>query len=954
MDQDPGESRIDRANVADGVPQREDSAQREGPQRGDSAHREAPARTAAAGDLEPVGGAEDLRAGADVRIEYEAGAITCERIDSESEPLIGRLRDAFEYHVAALAAPQTCWLGRTGGSSAAFSGAGSAAALPCGLLLGDFEIVGELGRGGMGVVYRARQVSLGREVALKVLPAYARYGRMAVQRFLTEARAASRLHHSNIVPIYGQGEYQGQFYYAMELIEGVSLDRLIRGGELRADWRGLAAMMAEVGEALEYAHRRGVIHRDVKPHNLLSGRNNRLYLTDFGLAYLAGEPHETASGEVMGTPAYLSPEQIRGNPAEIDHHTDVYSLGVTLYEAVAGCKPYGGQTRDQIVLEICTADPRPPRRVNPRVPVDLETICLRAMEKEAGRRYASAGLMAQDLRRFAEGRRIAARRTGRLTKAGRWMRRHRMLTTAVTAAVLVGFLAFGWAGSARLARQREAQRLVDHAYGLLVYHDLDDGSLVAEDLARAAELGDQQPELYLAQALICLDRFDEAEAIGHLNRCLARAPNDVRAKYLLAWAYANASEPAKAQQAVAEADGEGSPPAADAVFFRGEALHFTDPPAAIECYREAAALRERDHGFFGQALLHLARARNQQLYATRSLESFSEVVASLEQLVEHQSYRGYPHYLLSIAHRLAAEVYSGSSGTRDDSLVQQHYAQALEWARRGQVIEPDSDRPITAEAECLESMGRLAEAEEARTRAIAVASNERHRWEGYHYRWRLRYWLNDFEGALSDLATCAGYDPQSLFYSHIYPGLVLAEMGDYDGAEAQIRAVAEAHPARALDVLWAATGLRLLGQPAAADSLLRERADAGLDYASGLVPPQTEEWVRALYERCVGGGSDAELDILASGVAAPWRLRGELAFHLAAVRLAEGDRAGALDAFRRAYRSFDEETRYTYHAKLVCVKMDADPAWPVWIGDRAVGSACAAGAAESEEDHVEH
>lgn len=881
--------------------------------------------------------------------------------------LVASLRTAFELEAEALRTPGACRLCGAAGSSAASRHYLTAPGLSAGSRLGDFEILGELGRGGMGIVYRARQLSLGREVALKVLPPRGARRRTAVQRFRIEAQAAARLHHTNIVAVHAQGEHSGCFYYAMELVEGVGLDTVIHSrrdllsstharngssaGRLtekaepaaspadaataevhwtNQDYRHVAALMAEVADALACAHRHSVIHRDVKPHNLLLGTNNRLHLTDFGLARLTDGPHLTVSGEVMGTPAYLSPEQVRGHGTEIDHRTDIYSLGVTLYEVLTRRKPFGGQTREEILAGICTAEPVPPRRLDPRIPVELETICRRAIEKDPRRRHPSAAKLAEDLRRFSEGRAILSRRPSRLEKALRWAARHKSLTAAAVVIAAAGLLSAGLGWTAHAARQREAQRLVRDAYEQLAYVDYHAPELVQADIDRAAALGADPADLDLARALACLGTNDEPDAIHHLTAILQRDPTDQRTQYLLAWAQWRNGEHAAARATFDLAEQHGPPAAADAWFFRGLAMHFDEPLTAIESYRQANTVRARDHALYPQAVLHLARARNQQVYTARSLDAFPEAVASLRQLIEHEQYGAYPYYLLSISHRLAAEIYSGSSGTRGDSLVAEHYAQALEWARVGQGADPASDRPVTAEAECLESMGRYAQAIEARTRAIELAGKGIRRWEGYHYRWRLLYWTGELEAALEDVAMAADYDPQCPFYAHVYPALIRAEMGDLPAALAHARALAAEAPNSAQAVLWSATCLRLLGRPEEAETLLADRADA-VDFAAELVPPQSEEWMRALYAHCRAGGHLAELEALAAEAGAPWRLWGEAQFHAAALRLSAGDRAGALVGFQRAYRCFDGERRYTYHAKLICNRMQSDPAWPGWI-----------------------
>ncbi|MEE8170703.1 MAG: protein kinase, partial [Phycisphaerae bacterium] len=365
-------------------------------------------------------------------------------------------------------------------------------------VLGDFEILGLLGRGGMGVVYRARQRSLNRTVALKVLPARIEGGSALVERFRREANAAARMHHTNIVSVHTQGEQDGFLFYAMDLLEGRTLSEALRDDGLdfldavsrspetadaapksaadardarpagtNHDYHRLASLFAEVADGLEHAHRQGVIHRDVKPNNLLINRIGHLHLTDFGLAQLLHEPSITMTGETIGTPAYMSPEQIDTRRGGVDHRTDIYSLGVTFYECLTGRRPFTGATRQELVLRICDSEPVSPRKTHPSIPIDLETICLRAMRKTPNRRYDTAGEMAADLRRFAERLPILARRMGPFEKTVRWVRRRPALSGAIC---LAGLLIVA-AAAVISARRSSADVLVQRAYDDLAYGD---------------------------------------------------------------------------------------------------------------------------------------------------------------------------------------------------------------------------------------------------------------------------------------------------------------------------------------------------------------------------------------------------------------------------------------------------------------------------------------------------
>ena len=387
-----------------------------------------------------------------------------------------------------------------------------------------------------------------------------------------------------------------------------------------------------------------------------------------------------------------------------------------------------------------------------------------------------------------------------------------------------------------------------------------------------------------------------------------------------------------------QAENMDQPRTAPEWFFRGMAAHFDKPELAIESYRQASVVRAQEHEFYPQAVLHLARARNQQMYRTRAIDMFWESKAALMQLIENDNYDAYPYYLLSIAHRLAAEIYEGSVGTRDDgSLVEHHYAEALMWARRGQAIDPQDTRTVNAEATCLESMGLFAEALDARTRAIDLSSTPIERCEGHHYRWRLCYWTGLFDQALDDIAFHAECDSDSLFYAHFYPALVHAELGDMEEALADARAIVDTErdadsqgPVPASRVLWAASCLRLLGEEEEAIELLdlmRDRAD----FSTGLIAPKTETWTRTLYAFAANEVSFDELTALTDEIAKPWSLRGEAHFHAGAIALAAGRRSDAISHFFRAYRAFDGEEKCTFHAKIVSVRLQQTPSWPSWI-----------------------
>jgi serine/threonine-protein kinase len=354
-----------------------------------------------------------------------------------------------------------------------------------------YEVEMALGRGGMGVVYRARHLRLNRLVALKMLLSGAYADSRELARFLREAEAVAGLRHPNIVQVHDMGDHEGRPYFTMEYVEGGSLAQKLMGTPQCVSFA--AAWVATLAEAVQVAHQGGIIHRDLKPANILLQRKPELpvpnshegnpdtgsispappsdldyrigdfdpKIADFGLArHFERESVLTQSGTPVGTPSYMAPEQGKGQTNGIGPGVDIYALGAILYELLTGRPPFKGETPAETVMQVIQQEPVPPARLNAKVPRDLETICLKCLQKEPARRYASAAALADDLRRFGDGRPIKARPVGWAERLRRWCRRKPAAAAlAVTALALVGLALAG----ARSAELRQAERRTETA-----------------------------------------------------------------------------------------------------------------------------------------------------------------------------------------------------------------------------------------------------------------------------------------------------------------------------------------------------------------------------------------------------------------------------------------------------------------------------------------------------------
>jgi len=600
--------------------------------------------------------------------------------------------------------------------------------------LGDFELLQEIGRGGMGVVFEARQISLDRRVALKVLPPGIGLTRQATERFEREARAAAKLHHTNIVPVYAIGEDSGCHFYAMELIEGQSLSEVLydlgdsgssplmdetltlRGGSARSDsssrsgtnqaapniatlsetgsgnrkrFDAVAGLISEVADALDYAHGRGVIHRDIKPSNLMLSGDGRLCITDFGLARMAQEPGITASGLLLGTPAYMSPEQVASGRVKLDHRTDVYSLGAVLYEMLTHRRPFPGESREQVLTAILSTDPKPPRRINPRIPLDLETICQKAMEKFPDQRYPTGGDMARDLQEYLHGGLISARRASVLRRSWKSIRRHPVAWTAATLTTLLVVVVGGVGGVLSAQRAEETARRVLADARL----EMSSG-IYGEALEKVDGVLEDFPELSSARVLraqLLMKNNRVLDAVVEARRLLEEAPEDWTAHLILARAAnsihvqgLDADEHIRAVESMA-------PETAEAYFLRSFLAGSSSQ--AIELLNRALELNPADNE------------------------------ALVERINRHEALKDHPAALQDCERLIVARPRS-SQGRRMKArieLARYDLKSAMREIDRAIELDPEDAKNFELRANIHRTAGRLDEALADRDRAIALA-----------------------------------------------------------------------------------------------------------------------------------------------------------------------------------------------------------------------------------------
>jgi serine/threonine protein kinase len=844
--------------------------------------------------------------------------------------------------------------------------------------VGDFEIVRELGRGGMGAVYEALQVSLNRKVALKVLHAGLGLTPSAVERFRREAEAAAKLHHTNIVPVYATGEQGGTHFYAMELIDGPSLDQVIQqlrrqasvgetfGAEpgarravapdqvaddlavtalyienaakaanvpvltlssLSSDGRyfdTVARILAEVADALDYAHQNGVIHRDIKPSNLLLAPAGRLSVTDFGLARVLEQPGMTMTGEFVGTPAYMSPEQIASGRIRLDHRTDIYSLGATLYELLTLEPPYTAQSREQLLAQILQKEPKPPRRVQKRVPADLETICLKCLEKDPDRRYHSAGKLADDLRRYVDRFAISARRAGPIQKLAKWARRRPGIAAslgglllAVGAVVVLLYRAHRAEQERLFAQQQADARLRDEqarALGQLLNEKIRNAFMVASsgDLERTdaaikeiEALGASTGQVRLLRGVVAYFRKDIEAATSELEQAARLLPESIAARALLAIACAEHGDEDRHGQLNREMH-KLVPVSAEDYLFRGYARQVNEMGEGLPDMDEGIRLGDSP---LGRALRAIVRAN-------RAIDSADPLEADAA-LADADAARGMRPdnqmvlYASAYSRLLAAAVY------REAQLPEKRRVALNQVASDVRALEPYIEfsgpawmiwqyyHDIGESAHALEVARRLP-ARPGSTLAVLCAVSL--------YR----------DGRLSEVVKYLDERQGSVIIGEMTRGFVLAELPD-DGLQRARDAcdrLAQRYPNESWERQYRGQLLLFLGS--------RDKALAAF---RGFRPPfvESESWQKffeAMRRFCCGELT-AE-DYLALAGRSRWK-QGLAHFDIGLFRLADGDRPAARDHFEKALKTYSIwEFQWTW-SLMFQSRLEHDPNWPPWI-----------------------
>ncbi len=792
-----------------------------------------------------------------------------------------------------------------------------------GFKLGDFRIVREIGRGGMGVVYEAVQLSLGRRVALKVLPPNVVVSENALERFHREAHTGGRLHHSNIVPVYAVGEENGISYYAMQLINGRSLSYFLK--TVREDgkpqdedyYRRIAKWGRQVADALGYAHDQGIVHRDIKPANLLFDTKDNAWVFDFGLARAADDPTITQSGDLLGTVRYMSPEQASGR-GKLDGRSDVYSLGVTLYELATLSPPFDGESRDTLLRDVTQNEPRPIRHVVPQAPRDLETIVAKCMQKDPSARYQHASEVAEDLRRFLSLEPIHARRTPYRVRAWRWVRKHR--THVGVAVALIAFLVSGYLIRAKLRRE-EGRRMLDAALtAILVDRDF---KAAIESLDDAERLGAGTAELHLYRGLVPLLSEQPQLAMEHLEEALRADPDGLPVLYALARAHIDMGDFHEGKR-LREREGDRRPTTALGWFLRGFAVSRNQGGEDVECYTRAIEL-EPD---FVAAILERAMARGIRLVTDGDQSQLDPMLNDFDAVAVFRA-RSSSSYAMRAWGRLTAASYAGTKPSMRtearDWLAKcdQNLDEAFKLRRQ------DDPLPFSTRGLYLRQVGDFKGSAACYAQALHIHKGLYDKSNSFylHAMAIALHAIGDLEPALARVARQCEEAPE--FYAlHLHRAVLLAELGRVDEAAQVCRECVRRQRDHGTGLMFTAAFLELLGRRDDSQAVLEEldQRDAGelsFEYLG-----QTSGGAELDY---LLGRIDADM-LLATAGDKPGRLC-EFHFLIALRLLADGRREAGLAHLQNVIDTgviFFGEYRF---AQAFLARAERDPQWPRWLAN---------------------
>jgi serine/threonine protein kinase len=812
--------------------------------------------------------------------------------------------------------------------------------------LGDFEVVRELGRGGMGVVYEAIQTSLGRRVALKVLGPGLGLTVRAVDRFRREAAAAARLHHTNIVPIYATGEDDRTHFYAMELIAGPSLDAVIRqmrpgpDQDTRTDspadavvtgpyipphhspppsgsdagkgsssdrFDRAAALIADVADALHHAHQQGVTHRDIKPSNLLLSSDGRLSVTDFGLARILEQPGMTVTGEFVGTPAYMSPEQVTAGRIPVDHRTDIYSLGATLYELLTLRPPFRADGRDRLLAMVIQKEPVAPRSLDPKVPRDLETICLKCLEKDPDRRYQSAKELADDLRRYVNRFAILARRAGPLTRLTKWAKRNPAVVVAglivMIALAAVGFFAYQAQQDRDHLRVERRQAAVDKA---ILEAMSGDAEAALRAVADAEQAGAEPGQLNMLRGLVELHRGRVKEALVHLELADKQWPDSVAVKALLASAYMADIQFLRCSEMLVLAERLGPRTPEDFIFL-GQAQIAVDPRKGLETLdRAPPRARQSSVARLTRAVVHTSYAQDtgRAEDAEASLKDIDRVELPDNPLLMKTQIRA----LLTAAHT------AGPDRPVRDAYWKRAEAVATQLARF-------PDLPTAIEARCL--FYYVTGDDDTLLEVVRQGKQRVEHSHSFDYEYDVLYRRKRFREALASIR--AGRHADEEFRMPLV--VVLVTLGRTAEAERLLLDFIDTE--RKTQSAGLVPGyLYLLGPGARTDP--RRAANDFLNQSPLLIPAWRDGWYHDVLKFNAGRLDAAELVAKAGSSRSN---QCEAYFYIGLHKLYERKRAEAKECFTKSVASgvfFYDEYRFS-RAFLTCID---DPDWLPWAVEK--------------------